>query len=829
MRVRLPAITLCLALGTVIMETVDDFDTIDVELDEFFKHKQRNEFLNTLTDEALDECTIPEINLNDFEGMSEDEAPQEKQSDSEGDDEDKLQFQYSTHDPKVKWNNIKPVLGERYESQHQLKLCLKNYSISRGYPIRFKKYDSVRLVAVCASDPKKFQCPFVVRASWMSTERTFQIKKWLSNILVAHLMDPTWIARQFLKEMIRKPNLKCKEMQAIIQSRFHCKVSWSKCYRAKCRAISLIDGKLSHHYEKVWDYGHELMRSNPGSIIKIFVTVNPDNTTTFHIMYTCFKAIKEGWKVGCRRVIGLDGSFLKGQCKGELLTAIGKDENNHVYPIAWAIVEIENKPKWQWFLEILHDDLELQGGLDLCVISDQHKGLLEAVNVVLPYVEHRQCARHVYANFIKVFSGIEFKNMFWTVAKSTVEGDFKLNTEKIREVNPAAYDHLMAMEPKSWCGAFFKGGMACEAVENGMVECFNAIILDARKKPLVAMFEDIRLYMMERLFKLKQEACKWVNNVFPGPIKKMDEFAFDIKSWYVHPSGLNAFEVRNGFHSYGELSGIPCVHAQATIIYTQQDPTRFISTWFGKDKFLGTYESNILPVNGSNMWEPTPYTKPLPPVERRMPGRPCIKRKMHVSEHQDRFSQVSSKVSCKNPLVKPTPKRKKKIGRPRLNPELTNCTRLGRDGGRGGRRGGRGGGRGGRRGIEVVEEGLPVFMKKVKVLGKKNMGLRLNLSPKQHLLLRVNLSPKQHLLLTVNIYQKHRKQMLRLMMNKHMRTMIKTRRRVTMKMELKNHRWTMMKMELRMMKRELMILKLGLELKSELEQENILNGSLKTC
>nr|KAJ0222418.1 hypothetical protein LSAT_V11C200065270 [Lactuca sativa] len=166
-----------------------------------------------------------------------------------------------------------------------------------------------------------------------------------------------------------------------------------------------------------------------------------------------------------------------------------------------------------------------------------------------------------------------------------------------------------------------------------------------------------------------------------------------------------------------ELSRIPCVHAQATIIYTQQDPARFISTWFGKDKFLATYESNILPINGSNMWEPTPYTKPLPPVERMMQGRPCMKRKRHVSEHQGRFSQVSSKgrtiqcqnciqmghnkVSCKNPLVKPTPKPKKKIGRPRLNPELTNCTRCGRGGGRGGRRGGRGG----RKGVEVVEEG----------------------------------------------------------------------------------------------------------------------------
>nr|KAJ0204131.1 hypothetical protein LSAT_V11C500298470 [Lactuca sativa] len=112
-----------------------------------------------------------------------------------------------------------------------------------------------------------------------------------------------------------------------------------------------------------------------------------------------------------------------------------------------------------------------------------------------------------------------------------------------------------------------------------MAECFNAIILDARKKRLLAMLEEIRLYMMEMLFNMKQEARKWVNNVCPGPIKKMDEFAFDIK---------------------------------------------FISTRYGKDKFLATYESNILPVNDNNMWEPTPYTKPLPPIERRMPGRPYL-------------------------------------------------------------------------------------------------------------------------------------------------------------------------------------------------------------
>nr|KAJ0210027.1 hypothetical protein LSAT_V11C400228050 [Lactuca sativa] len=78
--------------------------------------------------------------------------------------------------------------------------------------------------------------------------------------------------------------------------------------------------------------------------------------------------------------------------------------------------------------------------------------------------------------------------------------------ERIRAISSAAYDHLMAREPTSWCMAYFSTGLACEAVENGIVECFNAIIVDARKKPLLAVLEKIGLYMMERAFNLKQEA-----------------------------------------------------------------------------------------------------------------------------------------------------------------------------------------------------------------------------------------------------------------------------------------------------------------------------------
>jgi len=64
---------------------------------------------------------------------------------------------------------------------------------------------------------------------------------------------------------------------------------------------------------------------------------------------------------------------LKGICRGELLSAVGRDSNNQMYPLAWAVVAVENKETWKWFLDLLLEDIEMGDGRGLTIISDQHK------------------------------------------------------------------------------------------------------------------------------------------------------------------------------------------------------------------------------------------------------------------------------------------------------------------------------------------------------------------------------------------------------------------------------------------------------------------------
>ncbi|KAH1221087.1 hypothetical protein GmHk_12G034584 [Glycine max] len=55
---------------------------------------------------------------------------------------------------------------------------------------------------------------------------------------------------------------------------------------------------------------------------------------------------------------GFDGCFLKGEYGGQLLSALAKDGNNQMFPIAYAVVESENYSPWNWFVDLLIADLE---------------------------------------------------------------------------------------------------------------------------------------------------------------------------------------------------------------------------------------------------------------------------------------------------------------------------------------------------------------------------------------------------------------------------------------------------------------------------------------
>ncbi|KAM3289496.1 hypothetical protein P3S67_017784 [Capsicum chacoense] len=105
------------------------------------------------------------------------------------------------------------------------------------------------------------------------------------------------------------------------------------------------DWKLE--FASLYDYADMIKTTNPESScwIKIDKETKPGKNL-FVYFYVFFHAFKQGWLEGCRKIIGFNGFFLKGACKGELLIAVGKNGNNQMYPIVWAVVDTETKHSW---------------------------------------------------------------------------------------------------------------------------------------------------------------------------------------------------------------------------------------------------------------------------------------------------------------------------------------------------------------------------------------------------------------------------------------------------------------------------------------------------
>nr|GEU80199.1 hypothetical protein [Tanacetum cinerariifolium] len=90
-------------------------------------------------------------------------------------------------------------------------------------------------------------------------------------------------------------------------------------------------------------------------------------------------------KSGCPWLLYLS----KGDKGKQMLTVVGVDANNGIYPVAYGIVESENQYSWTWFLKCLGDDFDLYSNSNFTFITHRQKGLLPALAKLFPSTEHR--------------------------------------------------------------------------------------------------------------------------------------------------------------------------------------------------------------------------------------------------------------------------------------------------------------------------------------------------------------------------------------------------------------------------------------------------------
>ncbi|KAK4380800.1 hypothetical protein Sango_3029500 [Sesamum angolense] len=284
----------------------------------------------------------------------------------------------------VVWNDamdrqdVDLCIGMKFPSREKYREALRDWAVRRGWDLTFVKNEKTKITAIC-----KNGCDWRIHASPVMKTTTFQIKSIKGQHNCAHRIENKQANYKYIGKRIQdfvkdNPSEGLKSLKNKIRRDIQVDVSLFKVYRAKKYALELMKGDVKQQYARLYDYCATVCKHNSGSsmILKVDRCLNPP---VLQRMYVCFGGLKEGFLDGCRPFIGLDGCFLKGMHKGQLLSAIGRDGNDNIYPIAMAYVEIEKHDSWEWFLNLLLRDIGSHDERGWAFISDRQKGLIEAV------------------------------------------------------------------------------------------------------------------------------------------------------------------------------------------------------------------------------------------------------------------------------------------------------------------------------------------------------------------------------------------------------------------------------------------------------------------
>ncbi|XP_071902167.1 uncharacterized protein [Coffea arabica] len=289
----------------------------------------------------------------------------------------------------------------------------------------------------------------------------------------------------------------------------------------------MIEGSHEKQYALLENLCDELRKANPGSTVFVETDTDEDGIVKFKRLYMCLEPLKRGFLKGCRHWIRLDGCFLKDTYGGQLLTAIGMDGDNKMFPLALSV------------------------------------GLVQAVRDKMPQAEHRCCVQHLYTNFKQIHRGLASKERLWKCAKAYYVTQWKVEMEQMKQESAVAHSWLDEKDPKTWCRAHFRCGLDCDILVNSMYESFNAVILK------VSLLCPVILEILE---KAKQEQCMCIAS-YVGTTKYQISCPFGDQ--YIVDMAGKTCSCRKW-----QLRGIACGHAVAAINRRHDAPEKHVSNTY---------------------------------------------------------------------------------------------------------------------------------------------------------------------------------------------------------------------------------------------------------
>ncbi|XP_042517475.1 uncharacterized protein LOC122091531 [Macadamia integrifolia] len=538
------------------------------------------------------------------------------------------------------------VIGQEFPDVETCRRTLKEIAIALHFDLRIVKSDRSRFIAKCSKEG----CPWRVHVAKCPGVSTFTIRTLhgehtCEGVRNLHHQQASvgWVARSVEARLRDNPQYKPKEILHDIREQHGVAVSYMQAWRGKERSMAAVHGTFEEGYRLLPAYCEQIRKTNPGSIASVFAT---GQENCFQRLFVSYRASIYGFINACRPLLELDRAHLKGKYLGTLFCASAVDADDALFPLAFAIVDMESDENWMWFLSELRKLLGVntENMPRLTILSDRSKGIVEAVETHFPSAFHGFCLRYVSENFRDEFKNTKLVNIFWNAVYALTAVEFEAKITEMVEISRDVLQWFQRFPPRLWAVAYFEG-VRYGHFTLGITELLYNWALEGHELPIVQMMEFIRHQLTSWFDDHRNRSVGWTSVLVPSAEKRIHEAIADARCYQVLRANEVEFEIvstertnivdirsRHCSCRRWQIYGLPCAHAVAALISCGQNAHVFVEHCFTVTSYRDAYSQMINPIPDKSQWrEPGEGADGggakaditiRPPKTRRPPGRP---------------------------------------------------------------------------------------------------------------------------------------------------------------------------------------------------------------
>ncbi|KAG5551449.1 hypothetical protein RHGRI_009764 [Rhododendron griersonianum] len=507
------------------------------------------------------------------------------------------------------WRHYIKEVNQKFEGGAvEFRDKLAKFAIFYGFEYSFAKNETDRVTAFC----KDADCKWRVHARLDKVSRYFYIRSFddihscgASVLTTKHSRaSSSMIGRLMSADIRTTPQKRPIDVVSSLKGLYGVDVPYKRAWKGVEKGRSEAFGDYDASFDELRWYREAVKNSDPESVFEIEVDTE---TNRFKRLFVAFSACIYGFK-HLRPLLFVDGTFLKGNFKGSLLSASAKDGDKGLFPLCIGVADSESNENWLWFMKKLRDILD-GDTRSIVFVSDRNAGIKAAVPRVFPTGFHGYCLYHLKNNLRGRLTGGRNKykervvGLFSLCAYAPNEMKFNEEMARLKKAGGEARitNFLADLPYEHWANAFFPGQRYGEMWSN-LAECFNSWIEKERHLPITQLVD--------------RESKAWEVR-FSSP---------DVLEVLCNPS----VKVDIGRHSctctQWQLNGVPCVHAVCAIKKSGKSLNACVERYFHVECYREAYSRPIMPV--PTLWKPEVSGDAviLPPLSRKPPGRNKKKR-----------------------------------------------------------------------------------------------------------------------------------------------------------------------------------------------------------